>query len=61
MPILSDVCEMLTEKCLPFSLNDDIRMEISLEPNDLVVCYAAAYSSGWTIVNDEIEAKRKNY
>ena len=57
MPILSGVCGMLAEKCLPLSLNDDIRLEISLESNDWAVCYAAAYSNGWTIVNVELEAQ----
>ena len=43
MPVLSGVFGMLAEKCLPLSLNDDIRIEISLESNDAAVCYAAAY------------------
>ena len=57
MPILSGVFGMLAEKCLPLSLNDDIRIEISLESNDAAVCYANAYSNGWTILNVELEAQ----
>ena len=59
MPVLSGVFGMLAEKCLPLSLNDDIRIEISLESNDAAVCYAAAYATngGWTIINVELEAQ----
>ena len=59
IPILSGVFGMLAEKYLPLhGLADDIRIEISLETNDLAVCYAAAYTAGttWSIINCELEA-----
>ena len=59
IPIISGVIGMLTEKYLPLhGLADDIRIEISLEQNDLAVCYNANYGAGlgWSIINVELEA-----
>ena len=59
IPIVSGVFGMLAEKYLPLhGLADDIRIEISLEQNDLAVCYNAAYGAGltWQIINCELEA-----
>jgi len=57
IPIISGVFGMLAEKYLPLhGLADDIRIEISLEQNDLAVCYNAAYATGWKLINVELEA-----
>ena len=59
IPIISGIFGILAEKYLPLhSLADDIRIEITLEQNDLAVCYAAAYGAGlnWKIINCELEA-----
>ena len=47
IPIISGIMGILAEKYLPLhSLADDIRIEITLEQNDLAMSYAAAYTAG---------------
>ena len=47
IPLISGIVGILAEKYLPLhTLADDIRIEITLEQNDLAMCYAAAYTAG---------------
>ena len=57
MPILSGLVGTLAEKYLPLSLADDIRLEFTIEQNNIAFCYAAAPTAGttWTITNMELE------
>ena len=57
MPILSGLVGCLAEKYLPLSLADDIRLEFTIENNNLAFVYAAAPTAGvsWSISNMELE------
>ena len=57
MPILSGLVGCLAEKYLPLSLADDIRLEFSLEANNVAVAYAAGVTptTTWSIVSMELE------
>ena len=57
MPILSGLVGCLAEKYLPLSLADDIRLEFTLEQNNLAVVYASGVTLGstWSIINMELE------
>ena len=55
MPLLSGLVGVLAEKYLPLSLADDIRLEFSIEANNVAVAYAASQTTNWTITNMELE------
>jgi hypothetical protein len=55
MPILSGVVGCLSEKMLPLSLKDDIRLEFTIEQNDIAFVYATDPTTQWSIINMELE------
>ena len=57
MPLLSGTVGVLADKMLPLNLADDIRLEFSIESQNLGMAYAATPSSGlsWSIISMELE------
>jgi len=56
MPILSGTVGCLAEKMLPLNLADDIRLEFTLESQNIGMVYSnASPNSAWQIINFELE------
>eukprot|EP01038_Epipyxis_sp_PR26KG_P017986 gene17986-25175_t len=58
IPLISGVVGSLSEKMLNLNLDDDIRIEIVLENDNIAVCYATAPTvNRWEIVNAELQCQ----
>jgi hypothetical protein len=57
MPLISGVVGLGCDKLLPIgALNDDIRIELTWEQNNVAVCYSTTTANaGWTIISAELE------